>query len=223
MSVISKETTRSRPPKQTPSILFQFVLSEFLEVDQITSKIQSVIQATSTPAHWKHLLQDLIGSHHLNDFQTWHDGRGRILHLKELCTHLVEVQHSKNTHLKKLPHATQQLWSIASKCFHSSPAHHKSSWGKMSKSLLAYKNLITQAIEQFHDDENVLLFILKNHIQFDEAFGKSFVSATFQRRFPMGKSGTQEFLINRYHQRGFQKLESLIRKKIQELGPYENF
>lgn len=220
MSDIPKQRIRSTAPQLAPSVLFQFVLSEFLELDQITSNIHHIIQIPEDLGSWKNHLQILIGSSHPS-LHTWEEDQGKILKLKNLCTHLVEVLQSRDVHIKKLPHATQQLLNVAIKCFHSSPSYQLSHWSRLNKSLTDYKTLISKAVNLFSKDENVLLFLLKNHQQIDQVFGKAFVFQTFQKHLSSNKTEIQEFLIDRYQQRGFQKLESLIRSKIEELNFHE--
>ena len=218
MAVLNTHESTTHLSKKTNSgLLFQFILAEFLDLNAGLFELRKDLETVPCPHELKLFLSDLLGSHSEHQY-AWEVNHGKLSKIKKYSTLISETSELKRQHLRKLAKATQKLWEISAKCLQKLPKTHQSSWLRFSQEIENTKKMISCAIDHFYDDENVLLFLLQNHLQFDNIFGKYFVAGKFHHFFDNDMMKTQTFLIERYQLRGFNKLEPLIKQKIEELS-----
>ena len=76
------------------------------------------------------------------------------------------------------------------------------------------KEFILKLIPHFHDNENVLYFLLNRQKEFNKFYRKPIVSKIFNELFKGGLSDAKAFLIRRFTQREFHHLLPLIDEKM---------
>lgn len=68
-------------------------------------------------------------------------------------------------------------------------------------------------LSKFKEDENVILFLMRNIKQFEQMFGMTFLESELQNFFPEGTEEIENFLIKAFSKRGFFTLKKMILKQ----------
>jgi len=88
---------------------------------------------------------------------------------------------------------------------------------KMVNLLKRLAKMIAKIAVKFHENENVVYFLLMYKDRLDAIYKKGFVSQLFNKMFPEGIRKAEEFLSVKYLSRGFDQLIPLITQKFAEL------
>ena len=70
----------------------------------------------------------------------------------------------------------------------------------------------------YHEDENVVYFLLRNKEDFDVIYKTHFINKVFQKMFAEDSNGAGQLLLTKYSERGFENLLNTIAEKISALG-----
>ena len=76
------------------------------------------------------------------------------------------------------------------------------------------KEIILKLIPYFHDNENVLYYLLNRQKELNKFYRKPIVSKLFKELFKGGLSDAKAFLIRKFTQREFHHLLPLIDEKM---------
>ena len=77
--------------------------------------------------------------------------------------------------------------------------------------------LILQLLMSFNDDENVILFLLKNQESFEKVYRPKILSKLFSKMYKNGITEAKDFLINSFSGRGFDHLLPQITQQLRAL------
>jgi hypothetical protein len=227
-------TTRGKYPKTSQkSLLFQFILLEFinsytevLNILKITNVLHislKEVQALNTS------LSKLAGSARGSiRFFSWNMEDGILSRLKNYCAnYALEAKDSPGilkmqTQLTKVfinCRETLEAIRLAEENELSEP--NKKILHKILNTIIRQMNrfskLTTTLMKQFSADENVVFFILRHKAELNNLLGSQFILKLFKKMYPKGADGAKEFLIKNYGLRGFNHLEPQILQQISEL------
>jgi hypothetical protein len=227
---------------QTNSILFQFILNQFLEATTIVKKIETLSEELSD---FSQNPKELSNSENLKLLQSsieqlvvppksdssapWSKKEGsfqRLSHFSFLFSKKAEGM-ARNT--KQLSVVTSQA------CHHAFLIQEAIYIFKTHRSLFNFQQLETklnllvknklqlgkviQSIaEKYMNNENIIFFLLKNKKLFDQNLSSLFLIDIFLTAFPKGKNEIKDFLIQKYTERKFHHLIPEIETSISSLG-----
>lgn len=206
---------------QNDSLLFQFILSEFLEafreIQMIVLKQYAIEELTTG-------LKKLAGSpHEYMRLFPWNHNNGILAKLKNYCSLFSQNTYSKEKESIALQHYAEKAWVF---CLETLDILYESTDGstahvnplnKAYNALQRISRVIARLLVQFRDDENVVFFVLRHHDQFDGLYGTKFVSRLFCRMYPKGLAETAHFLSTKFGTRGFENILPIVKTKISEL------
>lgn len=220
------------------SLLFQFILSEFLaafeEIQAMNSlcnrKPLTIPAGMTEPKQIDDIsqlieasLNKLVGSS--RDYMRlfcWNFNEGIVSRLKTYCALFSQNIANDEKELLAMQHYADKVWQ---NCLHGIDMLYESSdefsplfaaVEKAHSAMLRFAKLIARVIQQFRDDENVIFFVLRNKEQFDKLYGKRFVVKLFCRIYAKGLREVQQFLSKKYSARSFD-LSPIIATNIAEL------
>jgi hypothetical protein len=213
---------------QNDSLLFQFILSEFLEVYRET---QGLLLKRNSIHELSQGLMTLTGSPQ-DPLRIFPGNRqsGVLAKLKNYCSLLSQNADSTEKEPIAMQHYVDKAWLHCIEAFDLLHDTHKDkdqstlihTIEKTCSALRGFSRLIVRLFAQFRDDENVIFFVLRHHNQFDALYGPRFVVKLFCRLYPKGLKEAGHFLIKKYGHRGFDNLLPLVNAKISELEAIEH-
>jgi hypothetical protein len=215
------------------SLLFQFILSEFLAVQAASTPLKILNRYPRSKAQCEALLAPISklagASHDYMRLFVWNLDCGLLRKLKNYCDlYATQLQYQKR--VLQLQQKANQAWLscmqsldlLRSLQAEGSNPKTGATFCKAILKLLACLNRISKTlpplIASYHSDPNVLFFVLRHSTEFDAIYGAGFVAAIFSKMDPEGIKGVEERLIENYSQRGFENLLPIIRTKIARLS-----
>jgi hypothetical protein len=223
---------------QSNSLLFQFILSEFLiayrEIQALDSLCKrehpmalnaTVLRKEQEIFHtMETILAKLVGStrEYMRLF-SWNFIDGVVSKLKNYCALFSQNADTDEKEPLAMQHYADKAWLYCLQgmdALRDTPNAHPALCHSLEKGLGAMHRLarlIARVIPQFRDDENVVFFVLRHKDKFDKVYGTKFVTKLFCRMYPKGLKEVQYFLSQKYAGRGFENLMPIIHKKISEL------
>lgn len=217
---------------QDNTLLFQFILSETLGALAEAKKLGKLTSASKqgdiTGAATA--IRKLVGSAH-DPYRlfSWIPEEGILPKLKNYCAYFAQNASPHDKALVPLYRSTEQAWLLSLVCMDDlrllesqqnltkQTTHLVKSGKKLFLSIQRLGKIVSKAIEQYWDDENVVFFVLRNKEQFDEIFGNKFVKQLLKRMYPGGIEGARRFLSQQFIQRGFHHLVPIIQARITEI------
>ncbi|MEI8365950.1 MAG: hypothetical protein WCF65_05990 [Parachlamydiaceae bacterium] len=221
------------------SLIFQFVLSEFIEsfstIQQLNSyccnpnsaSLGDAISFSTAISHRQEIgtcLTKLLGSSngHIHLF-SWNFSEGILSKLKTYCALLLQNSDNDEKELIALQHYAEKIWlgclqigeALNSTPFEAGPL--TAAVEKASSSMIRFSKLIARLISQFRDDENVIFYVVRNHKILDKLYGNRFVFKLLGRLYTKGMHEVQHVLSVKYSARGFDDLLPAIRSHIAEI------
>ena len=233
---------------QSPSLLFQFILSEFLTAFKLVQRIEKsyhemenlLIKRRLMGAVDESLNQllasivGLTGTSIINeDPSPWATQKGCLSKLRHYCNPFVKLEQPEEK-------TVENINICVSKAFHSAlqarevilylqleshkPKHIPDYamlyqlLDRLIDNLNRVSRLLLRVILQFRNDENVVFFMLRNRESFDTLYKTNFVSKIFRKMYPNGIEEVGQLLMKKYSERGFNNLLNTIAKKISELA-----
>jgi hypothetical protein len=210
------------------SLLFQFILSEFLMVSQ-ELKFISRVASESINGSTDGLITSLgklTGPYkeRMRLF-AWNHSEGFLTRLNHYCWCFEETSAPSEKRGRTLYYHSNKIWQHSMQSMHDAnfPDEGRDRISlanrlqKLLKSALHFEKLVITTIDAFHEDENVLFFILRHREQFDEAIGFNFVKSLYNEMHPGGLKDIEKLLVQNYSKRGFHNLLPLITTKLAEL------
>ena len=207
------------------SLLFQFILSEFIEAfDEIQTLNSLVRQVSPRRENVQQLLQKLLGSFKGGiRYFPWNFADGLLHKLQTYCIllhennehyekELIAIQH----YLEKVRAACSSALDILNRNMQEVP-DLSTAIEKASLSMQRLSKLMARLMQQFREDENVLFFILRHKIHFDKLYGSRFVFKLLTRMYPKGLEEMRQHLAKNYARRGFENVLDPVNLLISEL------
>lgn len=197
----------------TDSLLFQFILSEFLQTLDAVVQIEKASLHSpdfSLLAGW---LGTLSGScpGAARSFP-WSQEDGRLIKLKSYIDYLVEEWDGKQEvktakKLQKLVHHTWFAALEASDCVRNETFDHLLKMlDKLQSSSQRIKKGVAKMLPYFAGDENVVFFMIRHHARFSGIYGSDFVFKTLQKMYPGGIAEAKSFLQTAFMRRNFHEV-----------------
>jgi hypothetical protein len=233
---------------QSPSLCFQFILSEFIEtfkevqvIEDVYKEMESLLIKRRLLADVDHLLRELLesiiklaGSAVINEeIFSWNTRKGCLSKLRHYCYPFVNQFENKES-------TVVNLNICVSKAFHSALQAREvilylhqedQNAKKMPDYAMLYQlldrlidninrasRLILRVIIRFREDENVVYFLLRNKEELDAIYKTNFVTKLFRKMYPDGVEEAGQLLMKKYSERGFTKLLNTIAGKISNVG-----
>ncbi len=226
--------------KQNKSLLFQFILSEFIDsyreiliIHQIQTELKSGFSQIQLE-HLKSSMMKLAGSSktYMRLF-AWNHEDGILARLKNHCLYLREAFSFQS---KKESHTLFKMQNYINKafinCLQSLDALHLTDKIEISEKQIQnlhkllnqiispmrkFSKLAASVMQKFRNDENVLFFMLRHKSDLDRLYGSQFVFKLINRMYKKGIDEFSDFLLDRYKKRGFHHLIPGICNYIAEL------
>ncbi|HEV8051018.1 MAG TPA: hypothetical protein VGP47_00875 [Parachlamydiaceae bacterium] len=212
---------------QNNSLLFQFILAEFLEAFTEIQRLDSLCSRTSNLSsdelscrqaennlHLIHpVLTKLVGS--TRDYMrlfSWNFSEGLLPKLRTYCALFLQNADTDEKELIAIQHYADKIWQ---NCLQALDALHEvpqdrtqlfASLEKSSSAMQRFAKLMTRLIHQFRNDENVIFYVLRNHKTFDKLYGNRFVIKLFSKIYPKGLKEAHNLLITKFTDRGFENM-----------------
>lgn len=224
---------------QNNSLLFQFILAEFLETSTEMQKLDTLCSRSLSPmpSHEQsgrqkdlHLMQQslthLLGATKDNmRLFSWNFKEGLLTKLRTYCTlFLLNADNdSDEKELNAIQHYADKIWyncHQAIDALYDLPQDHTSLFSALERASTATQRLaklIARLIPQFKQDENVLYYVVRHHQLLDKINGNRFTLKLFSKIFPKGIKEGHQFLIQKYTERGFDHLLAPIDSAIKEI------
>lgn len=230
-------------------LLLQFVLTEFLytyrviqDINRIYSVLKHASQKRKHPSAVGSSLQllrktllKLIGITEYDPLiNSWTSRVGGLNKLKHYSAHLncslesrkklimdvkncINKAHHSALHCQQLADDLQQRPSA-----YKTPSSFASLFSALDRLIRYTKKsaqLLVPLITSYHEDENVLFFLLTHRHEFDGLYQTDLVRTLFQKMYPEGINSAGEFIKKRYTERGFDSLLPLISQHIAHIMP----
>lgn len=231
---------RFHPFFHNNSLLLQFILTEFF---QASSEVRFISQLSESLEFGTYLcktleedmdalierLHNLAGCGEILYQLPWSMNRGILVKLKDYSDLLV---HNANEN-EAFNHIHNYFHKVWLKCRQALDLLQSSNLVEgsladtfkkiaviietINQSIRSAAKLIAQMIFEFRNDENVLFFLLRHHVQLQELYGREFLFKLFTKMYPKGMDAAEEFIVKKYRKRGFNDLIPVIKKGITEL------
>lgn len=213
---------------QSNSLIFQFILGEFIEAFTEIQRLDSLCSRTPTPLppdelscrqteNNYHLIEaaliKLVGS--TKDYMrlfSWNFNEGLVSKLKTYCALFLQNASADEKELIAIHHYAEKIWQgclQAMDVIHQSPTDRNELFSALEKTSSAaqrFSKLLVRLIHQFRDDENVIFYVLRNYKLFDKLYGPRFVVKLFSKIYPKGLKEVQYLLVKKYTERGFENI-----------------
>ncbi len=233
---------------QDPSLLFQFILAEFIFTFTEVQRMEVVYKEMETllitgrflanvDSHLDKLLSSvtqLTGSSMINEhISPWDSKSGSLSKLRHHCYPFVNRSDSKDKSIVNLN-------ICVSKAFHSSlqareiiiylqqEKHNVKGvpdyamlyqlLDRLIDNINRVSRLILRIIIQYRDNENVVYFLLRKRDELNTLYKTDLVSKIFRKMYPNEVEEAGQLLMKKYSDRGFKNLLNAIATKIAELG-----
>lgn len=202
------------------SLLFQFVLHEFLRTIGEVYKLEATIEESDTAeqVHQKltNYLLNLAGSEqeYVRIF-TWIYDAGVLTKLKNTVDLLSQKSDKDDTEMRALHLLVHKSWL---ECLLSVDLYRNQEFKTLKPQVMKTIKLIRKlpsalkkVIHRFEDDENVLFFLVRHKADFDTLLGKEFLADIINEN-------AIPYLLEKYRGRGFDKLLPQI-ESLQNVVP----
>jgi hypothetical protein len=223
---------------QSPSLLFQFLLSEFLDIYSILRYLDTLcyrpalcLSPENTLTHQteneeliKKTLIQLLGSpkEYMRMF-SWNFSEGLLTKMRTYCTLFIQNAEADEKEFLAIQHYADKICQSclqAFEFFQEASTDRSLFRAPLNKANIAMQRLakvITKLIPQFRDDENVVFYVLKQHETFDKLYGPRFIVKLMNRIYPKGLKEVHFFLVRKYQERGFNHLIPTIAMMIKAI------
>ncbi len=233
---------------QSNSLLFQFILSEFLNAYQEINEIETLYSQIESELIKNRLLADIDSFlfkvlellPHLTGTQMvitneqtfpWTHSKGSLnklrhysyLFSRKLADNPEAV--SMNVSVSKAFHSALQLreviLSLQHQLFENTVPNYIALYQLLDKlidNMRLASRLILKVLIQYKDDENVLHFLLNHQEKFDKVYKTQFVLKILKKMYPEGMKYAKDLIVEKYAKRGFPHLLDSISEQMTRLG-----
>lgn len=220
---------------QKYSLLFQFILAEFIESYTEVLYIHSFSETESSQITKESLAKLTTAIRKLSGSQTdymslfnYRNEESILAKLKNYCAFFSQHAEQQSKESIEMHKFINRAWLA---CIQSldmiyllDESTAKTYQKTLRKALLKivtlmqrFSRALIKVLTQFKTDENIVFYLLRHHAIFDELFGSQFVYKLLHRMYPKGLEGVAAFLKKNYAVRGFEHLFPLIDTKLAEL------
>lgn len=214
------------------SLLFQFILIEFLDASAEIQRFSSLGESRSTAQPPEDeissqqqridhqiietTLVNLVGS--TKDYMrliSWNFSEGILAKLRTYCSLFLADTDAKES--AAIQHYAEKIWQHclqATNIVHESPQDLPALYTLLKKSIAEmqrFSKVIIRLIYEFKQDENVIFFILRHQKSFDKLYGNRFVAKLCSQLYPKGIKDALHLLVTKYTKRGFENMLPAIR------------
>lgn len=227
---------QGKPYHQQHPLLIQFILSELILAHHEVTKISHVSHEFVVSNNAEALDTLIKGATELSgsalgymSLLTWNED-GALTKLKHYCSLLCNGHETNDKHCLQMHREANQAWLLSlhtleilkglshqRKPTNQNNDKLKNSLQRLHRSLMRLASLTTRLIYQHRNNENVIFFVLRHWNSLDALYGKDHVRQLFSSLFVGGIPEAQQYLQNRYSERGCDHLLSLIDSKVSEL------
>ena len=224
---------------QNNSLLFQFILVEFLEAYTEIQKLDALCSRTFVPLLngedacretenklplIQQTLAKLVGP--TRDYMrlfSWDFSEGLLSKLRTYCSLFLQNADTDEKELIAIQHYAEKIWHMclqATEALQEIPEDRPAVFIALEKSSSAmqrFAKLIARLIHQFKDDENVIFFVMRNYKIFDKLYGARFIIKLFSKIYPKGMKDVQQLLVKKYSERGFENVLPYIYNIVTEI------
>lgn len=224
---------------QSNSLLFQFILLEFIEayteiqyLDALRNRTPSPWTQDESACHQAdphfHLiavaLTKLAGSpkDHMRLF-SWNFSEGLLAKLRSYCTLFLQNDDTNEKEWIAIQHYADKIWQACMQAIDAVQDIPQDrhililALDKASAAMQRLAKIIARLIHQFRDDENVIFYVLRHHKIFDKLYGHRFTVKLMAKIYPKGVKEVYLLLAKKYQERGFDNLLPTIDAVIQEV------
>ncbi len=194
----------------TDSLLFQFILAEFLKVFSIMVKIEKLQLHSNKPESFISNITQLSGARiNFHRYFPWNPDEGVLVKLRAYVDYLSEkwASYPDAKAISDLQKNVYQLWNCSIETLESLHANGLESFpakfDKVQHAAQKLKKALAKAIPCFKDDENVVFFIIRHHTTFSSIYGTDFVVKLIDKMYPGGLKEAKAFLQQAYTRRKF--------------------
>ena len=216
------------------SLLFQFILTEFMEAYEHIQTLELVCQNHPLPVdnesdicgeyeqkEMDSTFEKLIGPN--RDFArliVWNSRGGVLAKLKVYISIFLKHNFGEEKEMITMQHYIEKIYHSCQKAteiLYEDPVPITSLTTAIDKATTAIhrlSKLITRLILHFREDENILFCVLRNQERFDRIYGRGYVAKQLIRIYPKGLQEAKSALCDKYKLRGFDNMLSIITSKI---------
>lgn len=225
---------------QSKSLLFQFILSEFLTTQKAIHDIEELYLNTEGTLIKKRLHADIEESFAsildliplLTGTQMvianeqafpWTQDKGCLNKLRHYCFLLSQMWHENsdvanmNIRVSKAFHSSLQLKEVVLSLKRESLDQQVANFiplyqllDKLVDNMRMASRLILKIILQFKDNENVIYFLLRHQQEFNRVYKTHFVKKILEKMYPEGIKKAKDIVLEKYVKRGFGNLVEKI-------------
>lgn len=215
------------------SLVFQFLLSEFLKAVKEASLLNECLERYKQKKRdsYRELLTpltELCGSLQPQaSFFPWGFAEGKLNKLNTLIQQYVQLE-GESKELKEIQILIEKSLNDAQKALEYLKESEEESSSlyvqevielhvaQVLKAIKKLHKLIMPLVHNYKKNENVLFFLLRNQEDFRRVYGKRVFIQFFKDMYPNGPQSLEKFLLKEYAKRGF-KLAKNINEKMSEL------
>jgi hypothetical protein len=210
-----------KPYHHQGHLLYQFILSEMILAYNELQMVQAMQEQGLSIEKFTSCLQHLAGS--AQDYMrlfTWSDD-SILAKLKSYSDLFLSYGEEKATDLHV---EINKIWLLSMQVMAIIKSHNHDSTllnnllNKMHRSFKRMASIASQIALDYKRNENVILFLIRNHEQTDKMFGNKFTAKLLKKMFPKGINEALHFLTEKYSERGFEHILPLMHSKLKQLS-----
>ncbi len=221
-----KDKIETQPCPYTDSVLFQFILIEFLRAHKELNTLENLYNE-QTRISSDGSLQSLLQAAKIftgctpipGKVQFWQQELGTMAKLRKYSFYF--QQESQQKELLNLKNLARKGWLLSIELSDVAEnslglKHFGRSLAKVIKTVHSLQQPVMKLITQFSDDENVVLFLVSHQRPLDSIFGEAFTIKQLQAMHNSIHESAQ-FLIKSFSMRRFDQLLPIISQKFAAL------
>lgn len=222
MPALQVEFNRHLNVCQSVPLLLQFSLSEFFQVYRLFQNIQKLVEEEQFNNRLTTQLARFSGlSPERSKVFYWSPDNSCLAKLCYYATFLEDHAQSLFPHFPPVEKSCRKCWMFGSHLFEAIDDQKYVSGeiilGKLQRSLRQVAKELIKAITLLKENENVLFFLLRHNAQIDIIYGSCFTMKLIAGLFPGGLNEAKTYLIDKYADRGFDKLSETICQHFNEI------
>lgn len=219
---------QSTPFQDNYSLVFQFVLTEYIAIFEATDQFRNALKEKDLEAILQFLYKlngPIEGNFNVFSGATESGLLPKLCHSSLHLSRMDDEGDDLSQKLNKYALQTHKLTHLALKaCQDANPLKPQRTLLNLKQILLKIEvliqrigQMITKMMGQFEDDEAVLFFLLRNAEQLDTVFYPHYVLKLFIKMFHNGLLEAEQYIMKQYSQRGFDHLLPEIAKLVMRL------
>jgi hypothetical protein len=194
-------------------LLLQFLLTEFIQVYYQFTSIKNLIDEEQFNNSLFALLSRLsASSYEIKNTIFRNHENSSLSKLYFYASYLSEYVQLHS--FPPLAKSCQKCWALGARLVEAMESRQLEMVSniikKLHSTLRQTAKEIVKVIALFRNNENVLYFILRHRAQLDAILGHNFILKLLSNIFPNGLVGVRNFLVEKYNDRGFDKLSETI-------------